>query len=353
MKKLTSNERIKRAFEHKDADRVPILETPWPATLERWHKEGLPEDVSYWEFFDTDYMVRVKVDNSPQYPQEVIEETEDYKIFKTEWGATLKDWKHAATAPEFIDFTITTPEKWQQAKERMKPTKDRVNWEQLKKGYSKWREQGAWIQGLFWFGFDVTHAWAVGTERVLMALVENPEWLHDMFNHYLEVDLALFEDIWQAGYKFDSVFWYDDMGYKFNQFFSVDMYRRILKPYHKKAADWAHSKGIKVHMHSCGDIRPFIPDLIDLGVDCLNPLEVKAGIDPIELKKLYGDRLAFHGGINALLWENKHVIGEEIKKVVPVMKQNGGYIFSTDHTVPSSVSLQDYQEIVELVKNLD
>ena len=142
------------------------------------------------------------------------------------------------------------------------------------------------------------------------------------------------------------------MGYKLNQFFSVDMYRSILKPYHKKAADWAHSKGIKVHLHSCGDIRPFVPDLIDLGIDCLNPLEVKAGVDPIELKRQYGDILAFHGGINALSWENKDVINDEIERVVPIMKQNGGYIFSTDHSIPSSVRFDDYRETVELVKSI-
>lgn len=350
MTKMTSYERIKCAFEHKQADRVPILEILWPATVERWCKEGLPGDVPAWQYFDTDQLEVIRVDNSPQYPKEIVEETEEYKIFKTEWGATLKDWKHSATVPEFLDFTITTPEKWLEAKERMKPTFDRVDWEMLKTEYPKWREQGAWVQAFFWFGFDVTHSWAVGTERVLMAMVENPEWLCDMFDHYLQIDLAVFEEIWNRGYKFDSIHWPDDMGYKFNQFFSVDMYRQILKPYHKKAADWAHSKGIKVHLHSCGDIRPFVPDLIEIGIDCLNPIEVKAGMNPLKLKKQYGDKIAFHGGINALSWENKDVISEEIKRIVPQMKQNGGYIFATDHSVPSSVSLDDYKQIIDLVK---
>ena len=174
--RLTSNERIKRTFEHKDADRVPILEKPWLATLERWRKEGLPEDVPLWQFFDTDFLARITVDNSPQYPKEVIEETEEYKIIKTEWGATMKDWKHSATVPEFLDFTITTPDSWREAKKRMVPTSDRINWDLLKYEYPKWKKLGAWIQGIFWFGFDVTHSWAVGTERVLMAMVENPEW---------------------------------------------------------------------------------------------------------------------------------------------------------------------------------
>jgi len=66
------------------------------------------------------------------------------------------------------------------------------------------------------------------------------------------------------------------MGYKGTQLFSVDMYRELLKPYHKKAVEWAHSKGIKAHLHSCGDVNPIIPELIEIGVDALNPLEVKS-----------------------------------------------------------------------------
>ena len=122
-----------------------------------------------------------------------------------------------------------------------------------------------------WFGFDVTHSWMVGTERLLFALLENPEWCMDMFNHFLDVNIKLLDMVWDAGYKFDSVVWFDDMGYKHNQFFSLKTYREVLKPAHKKAIDWAHSKGVKVRLHSCGDINPLLPDLVEMGIDALQP----------------------------------------------------------------------------------
>jgi uroporphyrinogen decarboxylase len=352
MGKMTSHERFKRMFEHKEADRVPILDSPWRGTIERWHREGMPRGMSYIDYFDLDKAVTIGVDISPRYEAKTLEETENYVIYTTPWGATQKEWKQEDSTPEFLDFTITNPGKWREAKERMTPTRDRIPWDYLKENYAKWREEGYWIMAGLWFGFDVTHSWTVGTERFLMALVEQPDWCVDMFNHYLDMGIALFDMIWDAGYEFDCVTWPDDMGYKNNQFFSVSMYRELLKPVQKRAIEWAHSKGAYAHLHSCGDINPFIPELIEIGLDALNPLEVKAGMNPIELKKKYGNALTFHGGINAVMWDSPEEIQEEMERVIPVMKEGGGYIFASDHSIPSSVSLKDFEHIIELAKRL-
>jgi uroporphyrinogen decarboxylase len=89
-----------------------------------------------------------------------------------------------------------------------------------------------------------------------------------------------------------------------------------------------------------------------MGLDALNPLEVKAGMDPRLLKQQYGQQLVFHGGINAVLWDQPEAIEAEMRQVIPVMKENGGYIFSSDHSVPSSVSLDNFSHIIELAKKL-
>lgn len=352
MNEMTTWERVRLMYDHKEADRVPITDGPWTSTLERWHREGMPENVSFVDFFDLDRFEMVTADNSPRYPVEVIEQTEDYTIVKTEWGATLKNWRHAGGVPEFLDFTIKDPDSWARAKERISPSRDRVNWTFLQENYRKWRDQGAWISGLAWFGFDVTHSWMVGTERVLMAMATDPEWIIDIWNHTLSTNLALLDMIWDAGYTFDELHWMDDMGYKGRPFFSLKMYRDLLKPVHKRAADWAHEKGINVRLHSCGDVRTFIPDLIEIGVDMLNPIEVKAGMDPIALKHQYGDRLGFHGGLNAVLYTNPEAMWAEMERVIPVMKKDGGYIISSDHSVPDSVSLDEFAEFVRRAKEL-
>ncbi len=305
MDTMTSHERFARMYAHREADRVPVIDSPWGATIERWHREGMPEDTNFVDFFDLDKMAHIGVDNSPRYPAKVVEETDEYVITTTGWGATLKNWKHIASTPEFLDFKIDGPDAWQEAKARMTPTPDRIPWDHLKANYPTWKREGHWIVGGLWFGFDVTHSWTVGTERLLMALLDNPEWCVDMFNHFLDVNIALLDQVWDAGYTFDEVNWPDDMGYKQNQFFSLRTYRKLLKPVHKRAVDWAHAKGVKVRLHSCGDVRPFIPELVEIGVDALNPLEVKAGMDPVAIKREFGDRLVLHGGINAVLWDDR------------------------------------------------
>ncbi len=352
MREMTTHERFQRMFDHKEADRVPIIDDPWAATIERWQREGLPRDASFVDYFGLDHVVGISADNSPRYEETVLEETETYKTYTSAWGVTMRQWKHAASTPEFLDFTIVDPDSWARAKARMTPTRDRIDWASLQKNYAGWKKNGYWIQAGLWFGFDVTHSWTVGTERVLMALAENPGWCMDMFSHELEVHIALLDMIWDAGYHFDSVMWYDDMGYKHNQFFSVSLYRDVLKPFHKRAIDWIHSKGARAHLHSCGDINPLVPELVGMGLDALNPLEVKAGMHPVLLKKNYGRDLVLHGGINAVLWDRPDQIRAEMERTVPVMKKDGGYIFSSDHSVPSSVSLEDFRGIVELAKKL-
>lgn len=185
-----------------------------------------------------------------------------------------------------------------------------------------------------------------------MAMATDPEWLRDMFTHQLELDLALYDMIWDAGYHFDEIRWPDDMGYKGTQFFSLDMYRDILKPVHRRAAEWAHARGVKVKLHSCGNINPFIPELIEIGIDMLNPIEVKAGMDPLALKERYGDQMAFHGGLNAALFDHPELLWEHMEQVIPVMKVDGGYVIGSDHSVPESVSLEQFRHFVELAKRL-
>ncbi len=349
---MTTKERILRMYNHKEADRIPIIDSPWSETIERWENEGMPKGMPFYEYFDIDKIQRFSVDISPRYPEIISEETEEYQIEHTQWGATLRRWKHASSTPEFMNFAITDPDKWRDSKALMTPSEDRIDWKQLDKNYKYAKEKGYWLRGRLWFGFDITHSWVVGTETLLIAMYENPEWVMEMFNYFLDMEIAHWEMIIAKGYEFDDMFWYDDMGYKENQFFSIDMYREIVKPVHKRAVEWAHSKGFKTMMHSCGYIEPFIPDLVEIGLDALNPLEVKAGMNPERIKENYGDKLMLQGGINAVLWDQKDNLEEEIRRVVPIMKENGGYMFSSDHSVPPSASLENFKFAVDLAKEL-
>ena len=349
---LTSHERFKRMFEHREADRVPIIDNPWGVTIKRWQRDGMPEEVSFNDYFGIDKIETIYLDSSPRYSRQVLEDAPEYSIYRNIWGGIEKKLKdEKAEMPLFMDYVGKSREGWTEMKERMTYSYDRIPWERLESKYRLWKKDH-WIQAQIEFGFNLASAFFTGLETFLIALNEDPEWCFEMFNHSIELNLRLLDKLWDAGYTFDAVFWCDDMGYKGTTFFSINTYREILKPIHKKAVDWAHSKGIKAHLHSCGNVTTFIPEFVDLGIDALNPLEVKAGMDPAKIKQEYGDRLLLHGGINAMLWTDIDAIEEEMKRLIPIMMQKGGYIFSSDHSVPVDVSLENFRRITNLAKEL-
>ena len=353
MREMTTRERILRTYRRQEIDRIAMVDSAWGGTVRRWYAEGLPTGVDWQDYFGFDKIVRFFPDNSPRFETKLLEETDTYKIETTKWGQTLRSFKAQDSTPEALNCYYDSPEKWAEAKARMlTPYDDRIPWNYLKENYPKWRAEGKFLQLGLWFGFDVTHSHMVGTENVLIGMYENPEWIKDMFDTYLNTALELAQSVLDAGYEFDCIFWYDDMGYKNSPFFSPTHYRELLKPYHKKAIDWAHERGMVTELHSCGYIEPLLPDLVEIGLEMLNPLEVKAGMDPFRLKEQYGDKLAFHGGINAQLWDRPELVLAEMERIIPAMKEGGGYVFASDHSIPNSVSFETMKKIAEAAHRL-
>lgn len=350
---LTERERILRTYKRQEVDRIPMLDSAWQGTVRRWHNEGLPQGVSWEDYFGFDKLIRLETDNSPRFEHKVLEETDRYRIETTSWGSTQKVFRELDSTPEVLEFHYDSSGKWEECKAAMLTYHDdRIPWKHLEENYPRWKAEGRFLQLTLWFGFDVAHSRLTGTENMLVGMYEEPEWLTDIFDTYLQTSMDLWQRVLDAGYEFDGVMWYDDMGYKGSPFFSAEMYRDLLKPYHKKAVDWAHERGLVTELHSCGYIEPLLPDILETGVEMLNPLEVKAGMDPFKLKEQYGDKVAFHGGINAQLWDDIDAVKAEMRRIIPAMKEGGGYIFASDHSIPNAVSFDNMKQIAALAHEL-
>ena len=130
---------------------------------------------------------------------------------------------------------------------------------------------------------------------------------------------------------------------------SPDMYRNIIKPSHVYTMDYAKSVNLPVIMHSCGFVEPLLPDMIDAGIDCLQVIEIKAGMDLLKLHKLYGDKIALMGGIDvrALYTNDKEVIDKELESKIPIVKEGFGFVAHSDHSIPHTVSLETYQYFIK------
>ncbi len=354
MNEMTTHERMSNIFNHRQPDRAPITDIAWDSTIARWESEGMPKGADWQEFFGIDRIKMIntyELDTSPQFEEFVIEETDTHRIEQDKWGATIKNFKPISATFEHLEQKVFDPDSWKKAKECMIPDPARIDWNFLKRNYRNWREQGSWITVAPWFGYDIVSTRMCNSETILVAMAEEPEWVKDMFDTGCDLSLKLLDIMWERGYEFDELLWYDDMAYKNSTLFSRQMWYDLVRPYQLKTVEWAHGHGVKAHLHCCGNINSLIDDLIDIGIDMLNPLEVKAGMDPLEVKKQYGDRLALRGGFDARHWEFADEALADINKMLPTLCEKGGYVFSSDHSIPHDVSLENYKKIVEAVKN--
>jgi len=163
--------------------------------------------------------------------------------------------------------------------------------------------------------------------------------------------MDLIADIWiriaqnaldAVGANIDVVMWGDDLAMQEGPLMSPHMYRELIKPRHKRmnAALKAHNSA-KIHFHSCGSVYSLVEDLIDTGIDALNPIQVNArNMDPAHLKDKFGTRLAFWGGIDTqklLPFGKPEEVRQEVRTIIDCMGKGGGYILASVHNIQAEV----------------
>jgi len=349
---MTSQERVRLALEHREADRVAIQDGPWGTTVARWHREGLPEGVGPHEFFHYEF-ASVGPDISLGLPTATLEETDEYIVQRGANGAVHRNWKGKTSTPELVDFTIKSRADWDAHKGELVFDASRVNLENAKKTHANARAKGLFLTFGGGIGYDHNSASLLGPVGLLTAIVEEPDWVSEIFMMQADLAVAIVEELFARGIDFDAAFYYDDLGYRNGLFFSPRSYREVLQPAHRRYLEPFKRRGLPCILHSCGNVTELVPDLLEAGWTCLQPLEVKAGMDLIALKKRFGEVLAFMGGIDvrrmAAAEEHPEALEEEIRTKVGFAKQGGGYIYHSDHSVPDNVSFASYCRVIELV----
>lgn len=183
-----------------------------------------------------------------------------------------------------------------------------------------------------------------GLERWFMDTVENPDFCEALLDRTLAFWRGYYSEFMkEIGDLVDVVMIGDDIGGQMGPLFSPDFYRRVVKPRQKKLVQ--HIKSLtkaRIWYHTCGSVMPLIGDLIDNGIDILNPVQVSAAnMDPRGLKERYGDRLTFWGGGI----DTQHVLGfgtpedvrKDVCKNVAALKPGGGYVFNSVHNIQAGV----------------
>ncbi|TEU09063.1 MAG: hypothetical protein E3J25_10945, partial [Anaerolineales bacterium] len=218
-------------------------------------------------------------------------------------------------------------------------------------GCQRAREQGKFVCYSAAVGYDKIQSY-VASERLLMAIATEPDWVRDMYETDAELAIQMCEIMKEGGFEFDGAFLFCDLGYKNSLLFSPRHFDEQLRPTLQRLFSYFNGQGLPIILHSCGRVLDLIPRFIEDGLACLQPVETKAGMDLVELKREFGDRMAFMGGIDvrAMADPDPSVIEEEIKSKIPLAKRGGGYIYHSDHSVPNNVSFQRYCRVLELVR---
>jgi len=345
---MTSRERITAAIEHREGDRVPMWESFWGSTIERWKQEGLPENADLYAYFGLDPTHTTAIDWTCQFPTETIEETDEYVITRTNNGVMQKSFKGHDSTPLWWDFPITNRASWEEIKPRMQWNESRIDLQAAKQAWEANRDKFH-IYMPACLGFE-KFKYLMGMEGVLIAMAEDPAWAREMFDSTGELCINGLEYLLGHGFEFDAALITEDMGYKGRAFFSPRAYREMIMPCQKRFCEFCHARGIRVMLHTCGQNMELVPLYVEAGFDVLNPLEVKAGMDIFRLKREFGDVLTLWGGIDvrAIAHPDPAVLEKEISEKVAAASKGGGYIFSSDHSIPDDVPLEKYKWMVEL-----
>lgn len=184
-------------------------------------------------------------------------------------------------------------------------------------------------------------AWAMrGFERFLMDLVANPELACKIMDKIVEFQIEDILRTLEAGSgRIDMVYISDDLGAQDGMIISPELWRKYIRPREEKIIKAIKSdySDVKIIYHSCGSISPVVKGLLDIGVDILNPLQFGAkDMDPKKLKKEYGDRLCFHGGMDIqriLPYGTEEEIIGEVHRLIDILGEEGGYILTTSEFI--------------------
>lgn len=187
-----------------------------------------------------------------------------------------------------------------------------------------------------------------GLEHWFMDTIENPAFCEALLDRTLGFWMGYYTQFMaEIGDLIDVVMIGDDIGGQSGPLFSPDFYRSIVKPRQKRLVQ--HIKSLtdaKIWYHTCGSVVPLIPDLIDNGIDILNPVQISAAnMDPASLKETFGQSLVFWGGgvdtQHVLSFGTPEEVRQDVRKNVDALKRDGGYVFNSVHNIQAGVPAEN------------
>jgi uroporphyrinogen decarboxylase len=377
---MNSRERIFATLNHQEPDRIPLdigATDVTGITLGAYRKLlkylGRPlQNITLIDIVQQVVKVNEKIlkefrvdtrgvfPNPPSSWQLKIDDENNHTFFTDEWGIKWVMPKkygkyydmasHPLSAENLLEEIKNYPWPDPQDNGRFKGIKERLK--QLRDNtFYALLYGGALGAGMFELAL-----WLRGFENFYCDLATNPGGACALLDKIVDLKIRYWERALEKfGEYIDVVIEWDDLGAQKMSLISPRMYRKYIKPRHRKlfsAVKKASPKRIYIFLHSCGSIYDLIPDLIEVGVDIINPVQVGARkMDPKVLKKKFGKDIIFWGGgvdtQKTLPYGTKQQIIDEVKRRIEEFAPGGGFVFSAIHNIQSDVPAQNIMTMVE------
>lgn len=366
---MTSKERVLCAINHKQPDRIPIdlggtacslVDTAYFKAKKFLDIEG---DVEPYRkganvcYYDERLLDRLDIDIRRVFAKQAEEYPKYQKdgTFSNEWGLVQRD---TGMYVETVRNPLADAEV-EELSEYPWPEADKIlDITGMKEKAKRLFEENQYAVSLRMpcNGIFEIACWLRGMENFMVDTITDPEFAHELIEKILETQIEIYTLLLdEVGEYIDIVESGDDYGSQQSLLISPEAYREFIFPARKKLNQVIKQKApnAKIFLHSCGAIFDIIEDLIDSGVDILNPIQTAArGMDPVALKEKFGNRICFHGAVDtqkAMLGTTRQV-EEEVRSLIDILGNEGGFILSSCNHIQSDVPVENMVRMFEYAK---
>jgi uroporphyrinogen decarboxylase len=348
---MTLRERVEGAFDFQE-----VRPTPYTVWYESEIKEKLDRyyGCEDWQSRISNYILRVTID---WRPRRYMTDREFLDVHGSRWQ--LGDPEHllepALSEPRLNGFTIPSyipfllqPESGDRTPEQPRERNGRAQL-RFEEARALFASQGKSYYTVVDFGYGLFEsAWMIrGFQGLLMDVILEPAFVHDLLDRLLERHLEILDVL--AGLPCDAIMIVDDYGDQRGVPIGPDRWRTFIKPRLAKLYERIHAAGKKTFHHSCGNIFPIIPDLLDIGLDVLQSVQPEA-MPVYEIKRLFGKSLRLWGafGTQSLLpFGTPEQIRAEARRLKQELGREGGYVFTSSKPILREVPVENAAALIE------
>lgn len=341
-------------FEKTDRPMLCELFGPLIGLEEEWKAQGASEAELDMTGFDWDYVPVVRTGGNTGLHRglepAILEETAQYQIARDAYGRVTKLIKGMSTIAHPLSYPVTDMDSWQKIKPCFTFDDSRIDREQLAKAKEA-QKAGAMVLQSIPGGFDLPRE-LMGEENVCLCYYDDPELMEDMMQTITDTSLKVLERVVDE-IEIDNLIVHEDMAGKTGSLIGPGLIEAYINPHYAKCWEIASANGCRLFSQdSDGNLNAVLDAFMAAGITIAYPMEPAADMDMVALRKKYGNKLGFKGGIDKhVLRDDRAAILRELEyKLQPMMR--AGTVFGLDHRIPNGTPLENYRYYAQTAREI-